>query len=336
MTVQFVNLTQPLDLPEIKRSLRNLSVFEIIPCGPRWIKMQLLRYCIENLPNLEIVGGDITRMDQYDMLHSGCDLKFSQTSKLRHMSVILNHREIPFTDGDLHLKFPNITHLKIKWSEYWTHDEREINAMLRFSQVEFLILDSVPSAKVLKQFLTAYGKNLLTLHLENNVGILQTYGSILHSCLKLERLQLSRLELNRNLELLPISAELRVLQVYFPKTSCGKLLSSILPSAPKLEEVDLWGELNVEDLATASRLIAERKILQNLKRLTIRFNLGNHYSSKEDKNSYCEAVNELVKNCIAFLPKLEDVGYNAPFWGQEEGEEVLHKMLRLLDENRIL
>ncbi|CAB3378843.1 Hypothetical predicted protein [Cloeon dipterum] len=271
MSIQFVNLTtEPLDLLEIKRSLRNLSVFEIIPYGPKWIKMELLRFCIENFPNLEIVGGDITMMDQYDILRSGCDLKFSETSKLRHMFVILKHREIPFAAGDLHLKFPNITHLKIKWSEYWTHDEREINAMLCFSQVEFLILDSVPSAKNLKLFLAAYGRNLLTLHLENSVEMLQTYGSILCSCPKLETLRLSRLELKQNFELLPISAELRVLQVYFPKTSCGMLLSNILPSVPKLEEVCLWGELNVEDLATTSRLIAKRKILQNLKRCIVK------------------------------------------------------------------
>ncbi|CAB3374769.1 Hypothetical predicted protein [Cloeon dipterum] len=301
---------QQFNIEAIKKQLSRLRVFKFaIIESQRKYWYTLRRICTENLPNLLILVGDV-RISQYyggyrDM-GPECILRGSKTSKLRHLFT--SSRQL-FATCQSHRLFPDVTHLMILWERNWNHSELEVKSLLQFTKIECLCFYYVPSSEIFERFLKTYGRNLRTLYLMSyNVPTVLTFsaGKLFRFCPKLETLFMtSQTVFAPDQQTIQFFAELKNFAIY-----CHTEVSVLsFLSAPKLEKLCLNGNLRlIRDAQKVSTLIAEKKIFQQLETLEVICCTCSDLGTPT-LTGY-ETIFEFLKDCIAFLPKLDTVVYN--------------------------
>ncbi|CAB3387054.1 Hypothetical predicted protein [Cloeon dipterum] len=295
------------NIDKFKRSFSRLKVFRFLIHGLQ-LSRQLVSLCIEHLPKLRLMHEwDLNDFDIPDV----CEILElpPQTSSLMNLGVIS-------TTLPIHRAFPCVRHLTIDWPDILDSMECSIDSLLHFSKLESLFLHSpIPSEKIFYQLLDHYGSNLKKLFIKSFQFKLRI-GDIMNRCKKLESLAFLQLVSFSDQSLKPTQTftELKELTWAIPIFVDSKDDQHLvhLLSSPKLEKVTITldEDNNVDPLKEISNLIADGQILRELKSLTIYF-----YHSRNGAFRIFpryEAVNSLITNACAFLPKLTRVVL-APF-----------------------
>ncbi|CAB3385495.1 Hypothetical predicted protein [Cloeon dipterum] len=320
-----------VDLDTFKSSFSNLKVFLFsVNLGEdedtMRLEEQLWRLCVRELPNLQVARRYADRKT------------FQNHGNLRVMdfpSDISDLRQLftrPISLG-LHLMFPNVTHIDIEFTE--NSEIREIHSLLKFSNIESLVLHNPPSKEIVDMFLTTYGPNLNLLVINAKPDpITYKFKTIFSLCPKLRQLELLNVGMNDDLLKIQFFAELEYFDWQPPKKESHEtaMLSDIL-SAPKLQSFTMRNEFfNADDLRKVSTLIADRKILGNLEQLhfdhSSALEIDADYKSDPQFSQFAlffPAFSEFMKNAIAFCANLNDVYVYISFYDEDLVEYIEEK-----------
>ncbi|CAB3385494.1 Hypothetical predicted protein [Cloeon dipterum] len=266
------------------------------------------RRCMENLLNLK--GLDISgKYAKLMTFTQSFDAIVPGKSNLETLKCMPNTLK-------MHLLFPEVNDLEIFFSAF--DSTAAIKNMLLFPKsVQSLKLRSVSLPQVVDIFLAKYGPHCTSLMIEAREEMIYSYKRIFSNCPKLERLTLYFLKMTddgSNITFHKNCDALTKFSLFPPRGSFAKL-SNILTAAPNLQHFTLISEwCDLEDLQILSSLIEKkRKILQNLvsfsfigdstPRIPMSFM---HQPEFAQLVSFSPVFCELLKNAIAFLPKLKN------------------------------
>ncbi|CAB3386285.1 Hypothetical predicted protein [Cloeon dipterum] len=235
------SIVQENNIEDFKEAFSQLKVF-LFP-SEWWCDSTryLFKRCLQHLPQLEVVQGCVCSSLYAPTLASPDNFGDSlQPSALCYLNVDWKAISRPW-----HLKFPNVRHLHLE-GNYGVSMEY-IKPVLQFKKIESLELNDF-GGKEEKTLIKTYGHNLHTLQLVFLSSPPQIeLKTIFSNCPKLQTI---------------------VLQFTWVTSDSTKnaFLSNIL-QAPTLETISLsYENYDVEDLKAVSALIAEKKILRQLRK----------------------------------------------------------------------
>ncbi|CAB3386646.1 Hypothetical predicted protein [Cloeon dipterum] len=294
------NLTNaPADQSMFRESFGNLKVFLFAQFSSGNFLRRLTKYCIENLPHLEIVQSQVdshaNSIEMFGEFNLPCE-----SSPLLHLST-------QPCDEKIHLRFPNVTHLKVNLSG-GTYPKPALDALMNFSHIEFLCVSHFPSLCVLEKLLDAYGASLTSLELSVSYCSIKL-GTIFEKCPKLEKLCLDHVKVEDGEEPIQKFSNLKEL-VWIAKQGYPVKISTIL-SAPGLEKISLEGsKFEVSDLERVADQISRKQILCHLS--SFHHNVY-EFINPRSRSKFTTAITSLFKNAIAFIPDLTDVSIDINF-----------------------
>ncbi|XP_065342506.1 uncharacterized protein LOC135941143 [Cloeon dipterum] len=255
------------------------------------------RLCIDKLPNLKV----FQQMADHTAGTRSAE-KFEIPDMIRKS---LQHLTTAQGVEGMHLMFPSVTHLRVDKM----NEEKDWSNLLQFPIIESLqICHSPPTA--IEPFLAQYGANLRTLVLSEMKGVL--FRQIFELCPNLEVLSLQNVIVDDDTNFLFDFAKLKKLY-WKPNNSKQAHISNIL-AAPDLKTLEMFGNsFDWRDIEKFSALISMEKILRKL--VTLKYvgrrpylPLENNYLEEENFHLF-SAMCKLIKNSMAFIPKLSDVSF---------------------------
>ncbi|CAB3382539.1 Hypothetical predicted protein [Cloeon dipterum] len=254
--IEFPHQLLGSDVEDFKSCFSRLKVFLFRECSHSFtiFLMQLHRLCLQHLPNLEVMGNSASKSNCYRCHELDEQLV---SSSLRYVCVA------PYRQH-LHLNFPNATHLKVVWEMSET-EQNELDSLLRFSKIEMLYLENVPSASVLNNFIV-YSSNLHTLNLKNVIEPPLEFRGIFTCFPNLQILRVKYGTVPDGDEPIQFFAKLTELKWIMTCINSKVVLSNIL-SAPNLQKLSLRfriQSLDVEDLNQLASLVEQKAILGKL------------------------------------------------------------------------
>ncbi|CAB3370405.1 Hypothetical predicted protein [Cloeon dipterum] len=284
-----VNIENEFELPTVerlKKSFHRLTAF-FFQSAAAVERIELLKnLCKIHLPKLQVIGNFASVFCSQNNYH------FSphqvEGRNLRHLTLNLQYVR---TGEEVHLMFPNVTHLMITGSD----SSWEVQPLLLFSNIESLHLSLVSSEAVLN-FLTTYGPDLHSLYLAEFISDL-SLDQIFSLCPRLERIGLFIEDPEVPVNSLPLLKEVMLKSV---------TVSNIL-NAPNLQKVTLNEQcVNNDDLRMVTDLINTGQVLRKVE--TIAINLHCH-TVEEISRLYFDAVVDFIVTAAVKLPKLSDIQF---------------------------
>ncbi|CAB3382307.1 Hypothetical predicted protein [Cloeon dipterum] len=320
----FISLSDLHNEENLVKSLSNLRVllFQekrlLMPSTDRYyFKYQTLfeRLCIQRLPNLKVFQqmADHTAGKQ-------STVKFQIQDTIRER---LQHLTTAQGFEGMHLMFPAITHLRVDEM----NEEKDWRNLLQFPKIESLQICHSPSTAI-EPFLVRYGANLQTLVLSEMEGA--RFHQILKLCPNLEVLKLQEVTVEDDTDLISDFAKLKRLY-WKPADDFKEAHLSYILAAPDLETLELFGNsFKWEDIDYVSGLVSNRQILRKLvtfKYVGSRPQVPFRHNDDEEYTDFFLAMSKLVKNSMAFIPKLCDVSvfvcYGCISWHNiDEGRQI--------------
>ncbi|CAB3384779.1 Hypothetical predicted protein, partial [Cloeon dipterum] len=238
----------------------------------------------------------------------------------------LRHLCISPSTSDLPAVFPEVTNLQVYCAEDETEDkEDKFKSMLRFSGIECLLLNNLPTFSILERFIGAYGANLHTLmiYVEEDAmaGKSLSFSGIFASCPKLQKMQLLGVDISDDREAIDLFAPLREFEWTPYNIRLQKFeVTNILSALPNLEKFTLfgWEYLAVDDLKKLTSNIAHNMILDKLTTIKL---LISHDTEDIFEVPLLLAVRNLIAITAAFLPALVDIEFNTGYMESSSFDE---------------
>ncbi|XP_065334449.1 uncharacterized protein LOC135935815 [Cloeon dipterum] len=169
----------PADRVTFRESFGNLKVFLFTQFTSGVFLTKLSKYCLETLPKLEIVQSRVNGHCFTVEMSGDINIPFG-SSPLTHLSTRPQ-------DENVHLRFPNVTHLKVNLAGEAYPKPALLDALTKFPCIEFLHVRYFSSLYVLERLLDAYGASLTSLELSESFCTIKL-GTIFEKCPKLEKL----------------------------------------------------------------------------------------------------------------------------------------------------
>ncbi|CAB3386288.1 Hypothetical predicted protein [Cloeon dipterum] len=292
------SIVQENNIEDFKEAFSQLKVF-LFP-SEWWCDSTryLFKRCLQHLPQLEVVQGCVCSSLYAPTLASPDNFGDSlQPSALCYLNVDWKAISRPW-----HLKFPNVRHLHLE-GNYGVSMEY-IKPVLQFKKIESLELNDF-GGKEEKTLIKTYGHNLHTLQLVFLSSPPQIeLKTIFSNCPKLQTIVLVRANISDSSTPIKFFPPLKQFTWVTSDSTKNAFLSNIL-QAPTLETISLsYENYDVEDLKAVSALIAEKKILRQLRKFQF---ISSLIEMESVNKGFFGAISDVIKNASAFLPNLSSV-----------------------------